>query len=165
MTANGSDNRFREVEEMAGVLLRFPKDCLASFVCSFGAADGDEFQILGTNGSLRLKNGYEYQMPIEMTLTVDGKTQTQTFEKRDQFAPELLYFSKCILENKNPEPSGLEGLNDIRVIEAIFKSAKSGSAVKLPPAQQKSGPTKRQEIKRTSVDEPELVRAQSGSRD
>src|SRR2546423_5986995 len=47
-TATGADKRFREVEEMAGVVLRFPNDALASFVCSFGAIDSDEYHIVGT---------------------------------------------------------------------------------------------------------------------
>ena len=165
MTETGRDTRFREVEEMAGVLLRFPKNRLASFVCSFGAADADEFQVLGTKGSLRLKNSYEYALPVEMTLTVDGKAKNRTFEQRDQFAPELIYFSNCVLTDKDPEPSGLEGLSDVRVIQAIFESAKSGSAVKLPPLRPKPRPSMRQEIKRPAVTEPKLVRAKSGSQD
>src|SRR5262245_56675610 len=66
MIESGSDKRFREVEEMAAVLIRFPKNRLASFVCSFGAADSDEFQMLGTKGSLRLKNANEHALPVEM---------------------------------------------------------------------------------------------------
>ena len=32
-------------------------------------------------------------------LTIDGKTRTKSIGKRDQFAPELLYFSDCILND------------------------------------------------------------------
>ncbi len=37
-TASNDEPRFKEVEEMASVMLRFPDDQLATFVCSFGAA-------------------------------------------------------------------------------------------------------------------------------
>jgi glucose-fructose oxidoreductase len=165
MTASGRDRRFREVEEAAGVVLRFPGDRLATFVCSFGAADNAEYQIVGTKGSLRLKNAYEYVMPVEMQLTIDGETKTRNFEKRDQFGPELVYFSDCILKDREPEPSGVEGLNDVRVVRAIFDSAKKGAAIRLPPAAKKTRPTSRQQIRRPPVEKPALVRAESGSVD
>jgi predicted dehydrogenase len=165
MMAKGKDKRFREVEEMAGAVLRFPGERLATFVCSFGAGDTAEYQIVGTEGSLRLKNAYEYVMPVELQLTVDGKTQTRNFEKRDQFAPELLYFSNCILEDQEPEPSGLEGLHDVRIIQAIFDSAKKGEAIQLAPRTKKNRPTTRQQIRRPPVEKPKLVRAESGSED
>ena len=34
-SASGADRRFKEVDEIAGALLRFPQDRLASFICSF----------------------------------------------------------------------------------------------------------------------------------
>jgi predicted dehydrogenase len=165
LAVSGDDKRFREVEEMAGAILRFPGERLATFICSFGAADSDEYQILGTKGSLCLRNAYEYAMPIELVVTINGKTQTRVFKKRDQFAPELLYFSDCVLRNKEPEPSGVEGLNDVRVIQAIFDSAKSRSVVKLRSRGKNSRPTIRQEIRRPALKKPKLVRTKSGSKD
>lgn len=164
MLESADDKRFREVEEMAGAVLRFPEDRLATFVCSFGGADSAEYTIVGTKGSLRLKHAYEYVMPMEMELTVDGKTTRRTFEKRDQFAPQLLYFSDCILRDKEPEPSGEEGLRDVRVIEAIRKSAQKGS-VRLKPVPQKARPTMRQEMRRAPVEKPKLVHAEAASQD
>src|SRR6185437_13504745 len=38
-TVKGTDRRFREVDEMATAWLEFPGNRLATFVCSFGAAD------------------------------------------------------------------------------------------------------------------------------
>ena len=42
----------------------------------------------------------------------------------DQFAPEIKYFSDCILNGREPEPSGEEGMLDVRVIEAVLESAR-----------------------------------------
>jgi predicted dehydrogenase len=148
-----------------GAILEFPNGCLASFICSFGAADNAEYQIVGTKGTLRLKNGYEYTMPIELSLTVAGKTETRVFPKRDQFAPELLYFSDCVQKNKEPETSGEEGRNDVRIIQAIFKSAKARTAIPLKSPGNKRRPTNRQQIYRAPVQEPGLVHAKAGSQD
>jgi glucose-fructose oxidoreductase len=89
---------------MTSAILRFPNDRLAIFTSSFGAADVASYRVVGTKGDVRLEQAYEYVYPIDLYTTVNGKTRKQTFAKRDQFAPELIYFSDCILNNKRPEP-------------------------------------------------------------
>jgi len=165
LTASGDDERFREVEEMVGATLRFPGERLATFICSFGAGDAATYEVMGTKGSVRLENAYEYVEPVEMTVTLDGKETTKTFSKRDQFAPELVYFSKCIQKDVEAEPSGEEGVNDLRIIDAIFESAKRGVAIKLPSRKKAKRPSLRQELRRNPIKkEPRLVKVQPGSR-
>jgi len=165
MSASGKDKRFKEIDEMVAATLRFPGERLASFTCSFGAADQATYDMVGEKGSLKLVNGYEYVAPIEMEVTIEGKQQSREFSKRDQFAPELIYFSDCILNDREPEPSGQEGLADVRVIEALYKSAATGKAVKLQPVSKAKRPSMKQETKRRPVREPELVHARSASGD
>ena len=165
MSASGADKRFREVEEMVGATLRFPGERLANFICSFGAADAATYQVVGTEGSLKLQNAYEYVAPIQMELTVGERQSRREFGKRDQFAPELIYFSDCILKDREPEPSGLEGLLDVRIIEALHRSAKAKKRVELPDTSKQKRPSPRQQIKRPPVKEPELVHARSASGD
>jgi len=50
---NNNDERFREVEESVTAALRFSDDRLATFSCSFGAADASTYQVVGTKGYLR----------------------------------------------------------------------------------------------------------------
>ncbi len=120
-SARSRDRRFREVDEMTSAILRFPGDRLATFTCSFGAADAATYRLVGTEGDLCLDSAYEYAEGMEMTVTIKGKERTQSFPKTDQFAPELLHFSECVLTGKEPRPSGREGMADVRVIEAIFE--------------------------------------------
>lgn len=77
---------------------------------------------------------YEMVEDLKAEITVNGKSAQKTYKKRDQFAPELVYFSDCILKNKEPQPSGREGSADIRVIEALINSATSNRPVKIAPA-------------------------------
>jgi len=165
ITANNGEKRFREVEEMTGALLRFPGDRLATFICSFGAADVANYDVVGTKGILQMKNAYEYAMPIEMKITVDGRTQRREFSKRDQFGPELVYFSDCVLKNREPEPSGVEGEIDVRIIRALYQSAKTGRPVKLHAPKKNQWPSRRQEIRRPPVSQPEEIRAEAPSRE
>jgi predicted dehydrogenase len=157
------DDRFREVPEMTSAILRFPGERLAQFVCSFGAADRSEYQVVGTKGSLRMNPAYEMVGDLKCEITVDGKTQKSTYKKRDQFGPEIAYFSKCILDNSEPEPNGLEGLADVRIINALLESADRGKPVEIKPIENKQRPTVDQELHKPAVEKPPLVRAQTPS--
>lgn len=130
--------RFEEVDEMTSAILRFPGDRLASFTCSFGAADYSSYRVIGTEGVLRVEPGYDYSAKITHHLLRDGKESRRAFPARDQFAGEIAYFSECVLGNRDPQPSGAEGLADIQVVEALLQSARDGAAVPLsiePPAE------------------------------
>jgi predicted dehydrogenase len=161
--AKGTDERFAEVEEMNAAILRFPNDRLATFTCSFGAADRSEYEVVGTKGSLRMDPGYEMVGDLKSELMVGGKKQKTTFKKRDQFGPELTYFSDCILNGKNPEPSGAEGVADVRIIRALRESGEKGRPVEIVPPEKNRRPSIEQEIHKPPVDKPELVRAHSPS--
>jgi predicted dehydrogenase len=153
-SAAGAAARFGEVEEMFTASLRFPKERLATFVCSFGASDTAEYRIVGTKGDIRLDPAYEYAVGLEQFVTKGGKTREKEFAKRDQFAPQLAYFAECIDRGVEPEPSGWEGLADVRIIEALYRAAKKGKAVSLPPFEKTRRPDERQEITRPAVARP-----------
>jgi glucose-fructose oxidoreductase len=159
----GTDRRFKEVDEMTGALLRFPQDRLAMFLCSFGATDVSAYDVVGTKGRLRVEPAYEYVGELKQQITIGGKTRERTFPGRDQFAAELIYFSDCILKNHVPEPSGEEGINDVRIIEALYESAKTRRPVVLKNLRQKRPATAKQIISRPPVKKPKLVEVKSPS--
>jgi glucose-fructose oxidoreductase len=162
--AKSRDPRFREVDETVVGAMRFKDERLASFTCSFGAADRSTYAVTGTRGSITLDPAYEYAEGLAYSLKVGERKRTKKFAKSDQFAPELLYFSDCILNNREPEPSGLEGLADVRVIEAMLRSIRTGKPVTLKMQQRRQRPTMRQEIRRPAVPrEPRLVNVKSAS--
>lgn len=157
--ARGKDERFSETEEGLCAILRFPEDRLASFNVSFGAAPSGAYQLVGTQGSLRLDNAYEYKGKMTFELEVNGKKKKRTFSSRDQLAPELTYFSDCILKDREVEPSGWEGLADVRIVRALYESAGSGRPVRLEPFEKRQRPTGAQELRRPPVNPPEPVNA------
>jgi glucose-fructose oxidoreductase len=148
-----------DVEESATCMLRFPGDRLATFCVSFGSEKTSEYRITGSKGTIRVDPGYELGSGLAHEIQRDGKKRRTAFAKRDQFAPELVYFSDCILQDRDPEPSGEEGLADVRVIQALYRSARSGRAVKLAKTRGIRQPSMRQEITRPGVRMPRLVRA------
>jgi hypothetical protein len=92
-------------------------------------------------------------------MTIKGKTRKFKTARRDQVAAEILYFSDCILSNKNPEPSGREGLADVKIVRAIYRSAETGRVVEIAPTLKRQRPAPSQKIARPAHQEPELVHA------
>ena len=165
VSVNSGSAKLREVDESTGALLRFTGGRVAAFVTSFNATDLASYRVVGTKGQLHVDPAYEYAEGLAYELTVNGRTTRKRIGKRDQFAPELLYFSDCIQKNRKPEPSGEEGLQDVRIVQALYKSARSGRAVGIPRYKPRKRPTGRQRITRPGVKKPRLVKVQSASED
>jgi glucose-fructose oxidoreductase len=159
--ARKDERRFDEVPEMVTALLRFPKERLASFAIGFGEANVSTYQLVGTKGEVRLEPAYTFHQEIKQVVTVEGQTEERVFKKRDQIAPEILYFSDCILTGKEPEPSGMEGLIDVCILKALQEAYAGGKPVPLQPFPSKDQrPSLEQVIKRPAVHpKPELIHA------
>jgi predicted dehydrogenase len=153
----GRDPRFTAVDEAMAVTMRFPAERVAQFTCSFGAHDRAHYEVIGTEGYLTLDNAYEYA--AEMTLHVSGKhgDKERTFAKRDQIAAEIEYFARCIRDGVDPEPSGWEGLADVRIIQAVLAAARFGRAVPIEPVARGRRPDLGQEIRIAAHELPPLV--------
>ncbi len=161
--ARSKDKRFEEVLEMSAEIMKFPGERLASFTCSFGAADRSSYEVIGTKGVLTMDPAYEMVGDLKCELSVGDKLKKTTYKKSDQFGPELVYFSNCILHNAEPEPGGAEGLADVRIINALLDSAEKGRPIAISAVDTGKRPTPEQEIHKPSVGRPELVRATSPS--
>jgi glucose-fructose oxidoreductase len=165
MAANGNERKFKNAEESISVVMKFPGERIASFTCSFGTVAESQYRVLGKKGEIFMNNAYSYAKDIQQTIMMGEKEKKKTFKKRDQFAPELAYFADCIIKNVEPEPNGLEGLADIRVIEAIHQSVDLGSAVRVEPVRKRARPGLRQEMHMPAVEEPtDLVNVEAPSK-
>ncbi len=162
--ANNGQRRFRKADEMTGGLLRFPGDGLATFVSSFGAADVSRYEVVGSKGKLILEQAYGYSKPSRLTVTTERGTRVHDFEASDQFAPELLHFSECILKGRVPGPAGEEGLADALVIDALHRSAESGRPVRLASFERTRRPTGAQARRKPRSSKPRAVRAEQPRR-
>jgi len=165
MSINSGSSTLAEIDETTAAVLRFGDERIATFVTSFNASDVGSYRVVGTKGDLQADPAYEYAEGLEYRLTIDGKTTRKAIAKRDQFAPELLYFSDCILKDREPEPSGEEGLQDVRIVQALYQSAKVRRPVTIRPFTKTVRPTGRQRITRPGAAEPALVKVQSASED
>jgi predicted dehydrogenase len=165
LSVNGGTARLRGIDESTGAILRFDGDRVATFVTSFNSADIGSYTIVGTKGHITVDPAYEYAEGLGYTMTIDGKPTRKRTGKRDQFAPQLLYFSDCILQDRAPEPSGEEGLQDVRIVEALYRSSRTGKAVRIPAYAPTKRPSGTQRITKPGVRKPNLVKVQSASED
>jgi predicted dehydrogenase len=157
MKLAGRDHRFTSVEEAFAVTMRFPEERVAQFTCSFGAHDRAHYEVVGTEGFLTLENAYDYTAEMKLEIHGRGGHKSRLFAKSDQIASEIEYFARCIREDRDPEPSGWEGLADIRIISAIQSAARFGRAVPIEPLQRPSRPDLGQEIRIAPHGMPALV--------
>ena len=153
------DERFQEVPEIVSVWLRFPEERIAQFTISYGSEAVSEYRVSGTEGDLMMTPGYTWEKGQTLAITVKGKKDEKTYDKVDQFAGETKYFSECVLDNKDLEPDGEEGLCDICVIKAIEKSIASGKVEPVEQVARRKRPEKDQAQTLPATKPPELIDA------
>jgi predicted dehydrogenase len=155
----------KEIEESVSIVMKFPNNRLASIIYSFRTTDTDTYRVIGTKGDLILNPAYTYHGDKQLTLTIEENKDQRTFQSSDQFAAEVEYFSACLLSGQTPEPSGLEGLADIRIVDAILKSAQERRVIELSPIHKKDRPNLKQKIELPPIEPPETVHAQKPSKE
>jgi glucose-fructose oxidoreductase len=140
MTSRTTRRYGGDVDEGTVALIRFPEEQLVHFHTSFGEEKTSTFTLFGEDGLIRLANAYTYHAPMTLELVRGGHVEQEHFEETDQFAAEIAYFSECIQKDRQAEPSGIEGLQDVRIVEAIYRSARDGRPVTLPRLQRIDAP-------------------------
>jgi predicted dehydrogenase len=138
------DTRFTEVEDTVSFTLRFPSGAIANCTSSYGLHETRRMRVYGPKGSLSLENAFAYHGQ-ELSLTSKQKdiesVSRQMLEAKNQFALEMDHMATCVAENIKPHTPGEEGLQDHRVMEAIYESARTRKTVKIePPASITRGP-------------------------
>ncbi|MBW6526890.1 Gfo/Idh/MocA family oxidoreductase [Sphingomonas sp. RHCKR7] len=155
-----------DLDDTVAATLRLPGGKLAQFTVSYAADAVDSLIIVGTKGSIEMNPAYGFGQGLEQFRSVGGKDSHETFAATDQFGGELRYFSDCILEGRDPEPDGEEGLADLAVIEAVVAAMRSGKAepVKVMQRTRRIDPESQLQTLR-AVSAPEPVNASSPTRD
>jgi predicted dehydrogenase len=160
--SNPKDRRFQEIDEQVTAILRFPEQRTAQFTVSFGSHSHSTLSVIGDKGRLTLEPAYEYAEGLALSLEVGERApKHKKFPTRDQISAELMAFADCIRTGRDPEPSGEEGLADLRVIEAITRSIETGTAEKIETVPRRQRPSARQRIDRPAHGMPEVVHAAS----
>jgi predicted dehydrogenase len=129
-TTKGDAARFSEVEESVLWQAKFPGGAISHCGASYNAAPAGYFRALAEHGWFGLDPAFNYGGIQGMRS--DGKAID--LPQTDHFAVEMDDFAQCILEQKPSKVSGEEGLRDVRLMMAIYESARTGKPVDLQKA-------------------------------
>jgi predicted dehydrogenase len=124
------DPRFREVEDRVAFQLRFPSGAVANLSSSYSTSSVKRIQVFGEKGSLILDPATEYE-GNKLTLQTEKGRQEVKVKEASQFAAEMDHFSQSVMDNRNPRTPGEEGLRDVRIMQAIYESAREGRPVSM----------------------------------
>ena len=129
-----NDPRFAEVEETVSFRLRFPSNFFADCLTSYGARD-DKYQRLNfAEATVSMPNAYKYEGQSMIIGQRQGDNDGETelvLQAPNQFAQEIDHMATCVIENKVPYTPGEEGVQDHKLMEAIYEAARTGQPVKL----------------------------------
>ncbi len=128
-----SDPRFHEVEDQIDWQLLFPSGAVAACKSMY-SANQNHIIAMGDTGRIELEPATRYDgnrlwtgrdgRENEVPSPPPGPGQTQ-------FAGQLDHLADCIATGREPIVSGEEGLRDMRIIEAIYRSAREGRTIRL----------------------------------
>jgi len=69
----------------------------------------------------------------EITMETAGQTLAPRYEVKEPLKLELQHFANCIMDDKEPITTGVDGLKALQIAESALKSARTGKAIKLKP--------------------------------
>jgi len=122
-----------ELEAAAALILEFSKGTLATVQVSFRADYRTPLEIVGEHGSLRAENGFNVEHPINIELRdVWDVKETESISNAAAYTRQVDAFAQAI-EGGPPFPvSGEEGWQNQEIIDAAYRSIKSGEGEAVP---------------------------------
>lgn len=131
------DPRFKEVEEQFDFTLSFPSGFTATCSSSYSCHNTKYMRLHGERGWAEMDPAFPYQ---GLKLTVSRKSEHGEQEERreidlgskNHFALEMDHMAECVKNKKTPRTPGEEGMQDQRIITALYQAAESGGRVELP---------------------------------
>jgi len=135
ITSPPGDPRYAEVEETVNFMLRFPSGVVANCATSYGMHESRLLRVHTPAGAISLDGAFAYDDKQLRVAHRDGRAESvdeRRLPKQNQFALEMDHMADCVMANRQPHTPGEEGVQDHRVMEAIYQSAASGQPVAMP---------------------------------
>jgi predicted dehydrogenase len=120
-------DKFKEVEQSVEWEMTFAGGLKTKCQTNYERAGGNAFTVAAERGTFGLSPAYNYN--FARGTRSDG--QSIDLPSINQFAAEMDDFAQCIMNKKTSKVPGEEGLRDVKIMLAIYESARSGKPVKL----------------------------------
>ncbi len=118
------DGRFKEVEENLSWSMKFPSGAVASCNTTYGANLTGFFRVFGSRGFIHVENAFGYDGQ-HLTAKMDGESPVDDpSTERDplNFYRLADHLAECVFDNKEPKCAGEEGLRDMKLMAAIYRT-------------------------------------------
>ena len=128
------DKRFKEIEESILWQMQFPSGLLATCTANYSTYTNKYFRFGAENGWFGMDPAYKYTGNQLQVASADGNVENRTepnVAEVNQFAAEMDHMSDCVKNNKEPMSPGEEGLQDHRIMYALYESARTKKPVSL----------------------------------
>jgi len=117
-------------ETFAGQLL-FPGGVLAQIDAGFRSPLRAELEIAGTTGVVRVRSPWRPREGQPILLTRGEKTEVVTVEPQDRYRLEIEDLAEAARSGREPRVSLAESRGNVRTIQALLESARTGRPVRL----------------------------------
>ncbi|WP_420392157.1 Gfo/Idh/MocA family protein [Acuticoccus sp.] len=126
------DPRFGEVEAIAQAQMIFPSGRRADISSGYIASE-NRFALIGSEATAELDPATSYEGNRLMVHRAEGSHTLAAGQSITQFPAEVDHFCQAITEDTPIKTPGEMGLRDVRLIEAIYRSAAERRWVDLNP--------------------------------
>jgi predicted dehydrogenase len=130
-----NDPRFLEVEENVAWQMRFESGVIANCLTGYGHYEARRYRLFAERAWFGMDPAFAYRgLRIQVGRASERLqvVEEQRYGEQNQFALEFDHFARCVQENLEPFTPGEEGLQDVKIMAAIYQSAREGRAIELP---------------------------------
>ena len=113
---------------MAAALPEQGSGLLANGTSSYSYVDTSRFEVIGTEGRITMDPATPYR-GNHLRIATAGGEQAPRLRSVNQFAREMDHLSEAIMRGADVTTPGEEGLQDVRLMLAIYRSALTGRPV------------------------------------
>jgi 1,5-anhydro-D-fructose reductase (1,5-anhydro-D-mannitol-forming) len=131
----------RPFEDMVAAILKFTNQAYGTIHFSLNIPHGaSTLEVHGTQGSLLATDTTDQWWGGgggELLLKTDKITTRFQFQKTDLYKDEIEDFNRCIIENREPKATGMDGLRNAELSVALFESGRLGKKISIGSSSKK----------------------------
>ena len=131
VSAHSRDSRDAGVDTDLMGILEYDDGAMAHVDGSFDAPEVQRYRVEAENGWVEAEPAFNVPAdePATLTYEIDGREGRERFTPTDQYAQQVEAFADCVDRGVEPRTGGREAVANMRVIDALYESAASGSRV------------------------------------
>jgi predicted dehydrogenase len=131
--ATTTDRRDCGVETEMAAVMSYGDGASARLQSGFETPLTQYYRVETTDGWLRAEPTFDVGVdnPTELTYAVDGREVTERFDPVDHYRREIEQFADCVDSGATPRVDRTESVAIMRVIDALYESARTGQPVEL----------------------------------